>query len=353
MKIKIMKNKIKKICKHVISPRLSKKIKSVISRGCTTYNKKEFISLHGVCDNTGGDFKNYFFENDMPRIVSDLKNGLDTDSSELVDLLIKRIMNFPNQAIAKSFLLAENTLMTKNETAEQLQWEKIMPECMKKYSLTGAYFLPEVFMYHHGLLALPEAVKDYISGKDFIDAGAFVGDSAFILHKYSPRKVYSFEISSENSNHYRSNMEANGISPEKYELVDQGIGDQLGEIAFNDIQSSGSQLDGQGATTIKLTTVDDFACTANLNVGFVKADIEGFESPMVKGMVNTLKKYRPVLSIAIYHNPKDFFEIKPFIEALKLNYKFEIKKFNPRVLVPMWETSLIAYPAELDQSLYS
>ena len=74
-------------------------------------------------------------------------------------------------------------------------------------------------------------------------------------------------------------------------------------------------------------------------------DIEGFGLAGVRGMVETLKKYRPVLSLAIYHNPDEFFKIKPFIASLNLNYRFAIRKFSHTHL--MAETSLLAWPAEL------
>jgi len=129
-----------------------------------------------------------------------------------------------------------------------------------------------------------------------------------------------------------------------------GISDKSGKMSFDDIETSGSGLNTKGSDMVELTTIDDFAKKRNLRVGFIKADIEGSESYLVRGLEETLAKDRPVLSIAIYHNPKDFFEIKPYLESLNMNYKFEIKKFNPRILVPLWETYLLAYPAELIQS---
>jgi hypothetical protein len=51
-------------------------------------------------------------------------------------------------------------------------------------------------------------------------------------------------------------------------------------------------------------------------------------------------KYKPILLISIYHNKKDFFEIKPLIESWNLGYTFKIRK-----LLSDWqEIMLIAEP---------
>lgn len=344
----IFKEPARLVYKQIIPSKISKKIKNFISLSRKCLNGKNYLQLHGICDDFGDDFKEYFFKEDMPRIVAALKHGLDKKSCDLIDLSIERIKNFPNQAAAEGFLVEESFLMTEEERYEQAKWETLMIKCQQSYSLQGSYFLPEVFMYHHGLRDLPETVKEYIRGKDFIDAGAFVGDSALILQKHDPRKVFSFEISAANAHNYRQNMANNNISEKSFELIMAGVSDSCGQVSFNDIETSGSTLNAEGADMIELTTIDDFAQKRNLNIGFIKADVEGFESSMVRGLQETMKKYRPVLSIAIYHNPKDFFEIKPFLESLDLNYKFNIKKFNPRILVPLWEMCLVAYPAELE-----
>ncbi|MDD5596728.1 MAG: FkbM family methyltransferase [Victivallaceae bacterium] len=326
---------------------ISRRIKAIIFSHKKRRQAKNYSFLHGVCDNSGGDFKEYFFSEDMPRIIAALKHGLDSKSCKLVDLSIERLKNFPNQASAKGFLVDESLLMTQEERDEQKKWEKLITEYQWDYPLEGAYLLPEAFMYHHGLRDMPETVKDYIRGKDFIDAGAFIGDSALVLHQYGPAKIFSFEISAVNADKYRQNMKGNNIPEENFELIIAGLSNYCGKISFNDIATSGSNLCTDGSDMVEVTTIDEFVKKRNLRVGFIKADIEGSESSLVRGMQETMTKDRPVLSIAIYHNPKDFFEIKPFLESLNLDYKFAIKKFNPRILVPLWETYLIAYPAEI------
>lgn len=92
---------------------------------------------------------------------------------------------------------------------------------------------------------------------------------------------------------------------------------------------------------VKLETIDDYVRENNLEVALIKLDIEGNELAAVQGALETIKRYRPVLSIAIYHRPEDFFEIKPLIEDLQLGYQFMVRKIVYHDLVT--EVMLLGY----------
>jgi hypothetical protein len=77
------------------------------------------------------------------------------------------------------------------------------------------------------------------------------------------------------------------------------------------------------------------------NLGLIKMDPEGYEWYIVKGASEVIKKYKPVLVIAIYHTPNDFFEMKDKIKALNPNYKFMIRRSED--ILPDADLVLIAY----------
>jgi len=68
------------------------------------------------------------------------------------------------------------------------------------------------------------------------------------------------------------------------------------------------------------------------------------ETKALIGAVETIKEFEPVLAISIYHNPEDFFLIKPWLEKICPSYKFIIKKANPFSL--SHEVMLLAYTEE-------
>ena len=61
---------------------------------------------------------------------------------------------------------------------------------------------------------------------------------------------------------------------------------------------------------VKTIILDSYIQKVENPIGFIKADIEGAMFDALKGMVKTIRKYRPVLSFAIYHSAEEFFETK-------------------------------------------
>jgi hypothetical protein len=83
-----------------------------------------------------------------------------------------------------------------------------------------------------------------------------------------------------------------------------------------------------------------------INPSFIKMDIEGVALDCLKSGITSLKKYRPVMSIAIYHNPIEFFEVKPYLEAELDDYTFIVRKLSNTTqdFDCHAETILLAYP---------
>ena len=108
--------------------------------------------------------------------------------------------------------------------------------------------------------------------------------------------------------------------------------------------SGGTSLNLAGDCEAETVTLD--SCKeVDGPVGWIKIDLEGYGLPAVKGMVETIKRDRPVLTLAVYHCADELFGIKKLLESLDLNYKimFRSCRFDE-----YHELTLIAYPAELE-----
>jgi FkbM family methyltransferase len=81
-----------------------------------------------------------------------------------------------------------------------------------------------------------------------------------------------------------------------------------------------------GVRTLEMTTLDDFCRRERLEkLDFIKADIEGGEVGLLRGAEQTLRKFRPKLALAAYHNPDDATRMVDFVDALGLGYRFRVK----------------------------
>jgi hypothetical protein len=143
-------------------------------------------------------------------------------------------------------------------------------------------------------------------------------------------------------------MKMNNISNDKCEALFLGLSDGKKKMSFDD-NMGGTSLFSKGDTTVDLCDLDSFAEENKLTVGFIKTDLEGADFDALRRMVKTIKKDRPVLSLSICHTPKDFFEMKPFLEdvVFDLNYKITIEQHNTSFI--LCDVMLFAYPKELDE----
>ena len=93
-----------------------------------------------------------------------------------------------------------------------------------------------------------------------------------------------------------------------------------------------------------MVTIDEVVAEHQLEVGLIKLDVEGVEPDIIQGALTTIKEQKPLLVIAFYHQPEEFYELKPFLESLNLGYKFRVRRSC--ISSPLGEFVLIAYQEE-------
>jgi FkbM family methyltransferase len=199
----------------------------------------------------------------------------------------------------------------------------------KLYYIAGKLFLPNLWIYHYGLKELPDTVKSYIAGKDFLDVGAFSGDSALMLLNYSPHRIFAYEPVLDNYNNLSQTIERNGLK-DRIIPVNKGVGDRIRTLKIDSKDGNSSFLPagaGDKMEDVALTTID-LECK-NKRIGIIKMDIEGFEYYAIQGALETIKRDKPVLLISIYHTGRDFFEIPPVIKNCVPEYKLNIIDTDP------------------------
>lgn len=320
-------------------------------------NKGVFIT-----DSLGGSYKIYISRNNLDKLKYELYKNLDEISIEQLEIIIDRIVKHPDySAFVKSNrkykFINNKAKLTPLLPLETLAEKKSIERALVKFNakLHGGFPEASVLYFFHGLTLVPYKVLDYIKEKVFIDIGAYIGDSAIAFSKYHFSKIFSFDISRRSMKLYHSNMFLNGISQSKYELIHAAVGMQSGAIMeFSDTGSPGLSTERENGSgdviSVTSISIDDFCSQRGIEPKLIKADMEGHAMEFVKGALNTIKKNRPVLLIAIYHNPVEFFEIKPFLQDQLNNYSYLIRKISPTIERNEChsEVFMIAYPAELN-----
>ncbi|HZJ18148.1 MAG TPA: FkbM family methyltransferase [Patescibacteria group bacterium] len=281
-------------------------------------------------------FDNYLKKQNIEEIINNLKRNLDQESQTEIDLFINR-----QKYIFTHNLIEQGKLYTEQEKEEQIlctREEKLIEKKLRKFKFK--HFSIESFYGKNGLRWLPLDKIEGLSNTAFVDIGAYDGDSAISLLEYKPKTIYAFEPEHFNFQKLQNNnklLEENIIRPVKKGLSSQSF---QANITNNDVMSTVNSS-GQGEN-IDVITLDKFAKENSIEkIGLIKIDVEGEERKVLLGSVETIKRDKPTLTISIYHNPKDFFEIKPWLQELVPEYKFIIKKSQPFSL--NHELMLLAY----------
>lgn len=273
------------------------------------------------------NFYNYSFREDFPLKLNDFLKNFPKESRNNAMQIILR-------AYAVYLINYQDTLFTNEELKLQDEYIEFSNKNVSGNEICGFKFTDQSYNKHCFMNEFSEKDMEYFGNKDIIDAGAYIGDSSLAFTKLTSANVHAFEPFEESFNKMLENIklnDVNNIVPVKASLSDIN-GEEKIYLSGDNVQgitTDESYRRYDKSFTIKTMTIDNYVQENNLNVGFIKVDVEGAEQRLLKGALETIKSQKPLLILSIYHNPGDFFEIKPWIEKLDLGYNFKISKERP------------------------
>lgn len=108
----------------------------------------------------------------------------------------------------------------------------------------------------------------------------------------------------------------------------KGVWDREAELELSQDQGNAgthsvvnSQSPPVPKVRVPLTTIDKIVAELKLpRVDFIKMDIEGSEKPAIKGGENTIRRFRPRMSISTEHLGDDFTAIPALVHSIEPNY---------------------------------
>lgn len=196
-------------------------------------------------------------------------------------------------------------------------YKKLYPHVNPKF------FSCQIQAEHHSLRDADQRIKDYIRERDIVDIGSFVGDSMLVLHSYTDKRVFCFEVSSENYNQLKVN--ANTVGPKVQPRL-MGLGSK--EYTIEVIHSNGTSREAVGGekvgNKVNVTTLDKVSKDLGMKIGLIKADVEGMAYDIMLGAKEAIARDRPVLALLVYHNYDEFHGIPQLLKEIG-GYIFEYR----------------------------
>ena len=165
-------------------------------------------------------------------------------------------------------------------------------------------------------------------GDVVLDGGANVGVFVRFSLKAGAKLVVAIEPGPENLECLRRNFKSE-IEAGKVIVYPKGIWDKDDVLTLrvdpNNSAADSVVLKTEGQTRsvqVPLTTIDKMVAELKLErIDYVKFDIEGSEPNALRGGAESIKKYRPRLSISAYHAADHSILIPQIVDSFKKDYK--------------------------------
>lgn len=169
--------------------------------------------------------------------------------------------------------------------------------------------------------------------EDFLDLGAYRGDTVDELLKYSDGSYSSITALEPDKKTFKKLKEHIG-GMRDVSLLQKAVSDRDGVVLFSGAAGRQSCIAEKGKPT-ECVTVDTLG--AERTFTYIKMDVEGGEAAALRGAEKTLKRDKPRLNIALYHRSEDIFSLPLLIKKLNPEYKFHIRR-HP--YIPCWDMNL-------------
>lgn len=154
----------------------------------------------------------------------------------------------------------------------------------------------------------------------FLDGGAYVGDTIPSIMKNFPdyKKIYAIE-----PNNLHINIAKRDFgNKQNIKFINCGLGAKQELIA-----SSGEERQNNCDHNYQATSINTIDNIVKEKVDFIKLDIEGAEQDAIDGAYETIKQYKPILAICIYHKAEDWYKIPQKVLSINNRYNIYLRHY--------------------------
>jgi FkbM family methyltransferase len=225
-----------------------------------------------------------------------------------------------NRLLAASKMVEQDGGLLRYTTPQGDYW---IPE-KSKYSLFWNLAEMERRIYGAGQNAVRQ-------GDVVLDCGANVGSFARLALKDGAAKVIAIEPAPENLECLRRAFPKE-IADGRLVLYPKGVWHKEDMLLMN-VDPGNSAADSfvlqqkdakPSAVKLPLTTIDKLVAELGLDrVDFIKMDIEGAETNALRGGRETIKRFKPRMSLSTYHLPTDPKDVPAIVASIRADYTIE------------------------------
>lgn len=165
-------------------------------------------------------------------------------------------------------------------------------KCFIHFSHQGVYYMYRYPKYDKNLRIICVFLKEIYDRNLFVvDIGANVGDTILCI---GDRDNYYYAFEGEKK--YYSLLRHN-IKDYRYKLYKFYCGDRDETKKFKADYRDGTEslVESDSGDEVIIKRIDSILFETDIKIDFVKIDTDGFDFAVIRGMLNTLKKFRPVV----------------------------------------------------------
>jgi FkbM family methyltransferase len=156
---------------------------------------------------------------------------------------------------------------------------------------------------------------------NFVDAGAFDGDTIklFLEHFPRPGKIVAIEADPRNFAKLKDYLDAIDVEQVSHNAAVDG---EEGVLQFDATGDMAARLSEKGQLSVRSHTLEYFL----KDVGrpcYVKFDVEGAESSIITRSQDLLRERKPMLAVSVYHHAPDMIEIPLLL--VRLGYRITMR----------------------------
>jgi FkbM family methyltransferase len=167
---------------------------------------------------------------------------------------------------------------------------------------------------------IPEVLSVLNDSEVFVDCGAHVGSVSkkfvgIVKNRY--RNMYIIEPDKINFSRVKKEFS----KTVRTKLFKLSLGSKYGIRKFHEGFGFASKLSKIGNTKTKVSTLDSMKIPAT----FIKMHLEGGELDALRGATKTIRKFRPIIAVTLYHNSDGVFKIPLLLMSITNKYRYLIR----------------------------